>query len=326
MEWIISHQQGARRWALDEVAQGSGGLEKELALSPEITLVRTTRYPGQRWHPTFVRHRFPVDVKVKPELEALAEAAGEFRPRMKKNRTFSVQARALEGSPVTAREVETALEESLRDAASFDRNKPFVVISVVVGPNEAWMGLSAADDNLSPWNGGQHHLAKREDQISRAEFKLSEALEAFHLRPKKGQRVLDLGAAPGGWSRIFAERGLKVTAVDPAQLDPRLKGVEHQRMTAQKYLKTTTAPYHWLLNDMKMDAVESAKLTVEFFPRLARSANVLMTLKLPEGDSAPEKLAQALKELHVAYQILQVKQLFHNRNEVTVWMEPLRLR
>lgn len=326
MEWIISHQQGVRAWALDEVAQGSGGLEKDLALSPEITLVRTARYPGQRWRPTFVRHRFPVEATVKPELEALRAAAVEFAPRMKKNRTFSVQVRTLEGTPLNAKEVEADLQEALAQAGSYDRRKPFLVISVVVGPNEAWLGLSAADDNLSPWNGGQHHLAKREEQISRAEFKLLEALEAFRLRPQKGHRALDLGAAPGGWSRVFCDRGLKVTAVDPADLDSRLKQVDHQKMTAQRYLKTTTPPYHWLLNDMKMDAVDSAKLTVEYFPRLGRKANVLMTLKLPEGDEAPKKLAQALKELHVAYQILQVKQLFHNRNEVTVWMEPLRLR
>src|SRR6478752_1969691 len=47
--------------------------------------------------------------------------------------------------------------------------------------------------------------AKRQGYRSRAAFKLAEIDDKYHLlRP--GLRVLDLGAAPGGWSQIVAER------------------------------------------------------------------------------------------------------------------------
>jgi len=47
--------------------------------------------------------------------------------------------------------------------------------------------------------------AKREGLRSRAAFKLAEIDDKFHLfRP--GGRVIDLGAAPGGWSEIAARR------------------------------------------------------------------------------------------------------------------------
>ena len=47
--------------------------------------------------------------------------------------------------------------------------------------------------------------AKREGMRSRAAYKLME-LDDKHSFLKPGQRVIDLGAAPGGWSQIAAER------------------------------------------------------------------------------------------------------------------------
>jgi 23S rRNA (uridine2552-2'-O)-methyltransferase len=68
--------------------------------------------------------------------------------------------------------------------------------------------------------------AKREGYRSRAAFKLLEIDEKYHLL-KPGQRVVDLGAAPGGWAQIAArkvgERG-KVVGIDLLEIDP-LPGV-----------------------------------------------------------------------------------------------------
>ena len=65
---------------------------------------------------------------------------------------------------------------------------------------------------------------------SRAAFKLSEIDREFRLlRP--GQTVVDLGAAPGGWSQVAAERVKardgqgRVVAIDLLPLDP-IPGVE----------------------------------------------------------------------------------------------------
>ncbi|MBY0563723.1 MAG: RlmE family RNA methyltransferase [Hyphomonadaceae bacterium] len=55
--------------------------------------------------------------------------------------------------------------------------------------------------------------AKAEGARARAYYKLAELDEQFHfLRP--GARVIDLGAAPGGWAQVCVERGCKVVGVD----------------------------------------------------------------------------------------------------------------
>ncbi|WP_428981220.1 RlmE family RNA methyltransferase [Methylopila turkensis] len=72
--------------------------------------------------------------------------------------------------------------------------------------------------------------AKREGYRSRAAFKLIE-IDDRHKLLKPGQKIVDLGAAPGGWSQIAArridvEKGRgKIVAIDLLEMEP-LPGVD----------------------------------------------------------------------------------------------------
>ena len=62
--------------------------------------------------------------------------------------------------------------------------------------------------------------AKQQGWRSRAAFKLLELDDKFHLI-QKGVRVLDLGAAPGGWTQVAVKRGASsVLAMDLLPIDP----------------------------------------------------------------------------------------------------------
>ncbi len=61
--------------------------------------------------------------------------------------------------------------------------------------------------------------AKQAGWRSRAAFKLIELDDRFHLL-RRGLRVLDLGAAPGGWTQVAAERGAQVVGLDLLPMDP----------------------------------------------------------------------------------------------------------
>jgi 23S rRNA (uridine2552-2'-O)-methyltransferase len=71
--------------------------------------------------------------------------------------------------------------------------------------------------------------AKREGMRSRAAYKLLEIDDRAHFL-RKGARVVDLGAAPGGWSQVAARRvGApehgRVVAIDVLPIDP-IPGVD----------------------------------------------------------------------------------------------------
>lgn len=61
--------------------------------------------------------------------------------------------------------------------------------------------------------------AKKEGYRSRAAYKLLEVDERHRLL-KPGQRVLDLGSAPGGWAQVAAARGCKVVGIDLLPIEP----------------------------------------------------------------------------------------------------------
>ena len=71
------------------------------------------------------------------------------------------------------------------------------------------------------------HAAKKKGYRSRAAFKLVELDTRFHFL-KKGARIIDLGAAPGGWSQVAADivgpTG-RIVAIDILEMEP-LPGVQ----------------------------------------------------------------------------------------------------
>ncbi|BBF92616.1 RlmE family RNA methyltransferase [Blastochloris tepida] len=106
--------------------------------------------------------------------------------------------------------------------------------------------------------------AKREGYRSRAAFKLVEIDDKYRFL-KRGQRVVDLGAAPGGWSQVAAQRvGAasgqgRVVAIDLLDMAP-VAGVDFEMMdfldpTAPERLKATLGgPADIVLSDMAANA------------------------------------------------------------------------
>jgi len=108
--------------------------------------------------------------------------------------------------------------------------------------------------------------AKREGFRSRAAYKLIEIDDKARVL-KKGMRVIDLGAAPGGWSQVAARRvGAqgRVVAIDVLPMDA-IAGVEFAQLdflradAPEKLRVMLGGPADVVLSDMAANATGHAK-------------------------------------------------------------------
>jgi len=79
--------------------------------------------------------------------------------------------------------------------------------------------------------------AKKEGYRARSSYKLQEINNKYHII-KQGNLVIDLGAAPGGWSQVVIEIGAKAIAVDINTMKP-IEGVQfiHGDITEETTVK-----------------------------------------------------------------------------------------
>jgi 23S rRNA (cytidine2498-2'-O)-methyltransferase len=292
--------------------------------------------------PIYIHHLCPVDLHrelagTPHDLDTLRTAFAEhIAPRLHANLPLSIQTRLLaddhgrrlpdapgriEGLPYTRRDVASVLRPVAEGQGVRLRRQAKQVLSVVVGEGlTAYMGLSLVGLNVSPWPGGR--MPVHMELPSRAGKKLVEALAAFQPGWGPGMHALDLGAAPGGWTKVLRERGLRVTAVDRAEMDPALvadEGVHWERLHAEEFVTFNAGLFDVIVNDIIMDAQDSARLMVRYAPMLTPGGAVIMTLKL-RSHNRRRVMDHSFRLLRKAYRVVQVRQLYYNRHEVTLYL------
>lgn len=284
----------------------------------------------------FLRHLAPVQRVValsgdEGDVGLLTDAASELAYLLNPYETFAVQSRFLSDMPRPYRKftLNEALSARLtaQTGAQMDCKTPAYVVSVLCTPDTAYVGVSRTEQNLSAWPGGEHRFKRDDAQISRAEFKLLEAIDVFGLTMPTPGKALDMGAAPGGWTRVLRQLNLRVVAVDPADLDARFRrdpNVTHIPAIIEAFLPTLKTRFDLVVNDMRMEADESVERMLAVSRHLLPGHLAIMTLKLTRGTEAHRdilgEVRQSLSRLKRDYDIIGARQLFHNRSEVTVAM------
>ena len=95
-----------------------------------------------------------------------------------------------------------------------------------------------------------------EDRInppSRAYLKLWETFTLLGCGPRSGDRCVDLGSAPGGWTWVLASMGARVFSIDKSPIDPRvaaMPGVDHCLGSGFGLEPQTAGRVDWLFSDM----------------------------------------------------------------------------
>lgn len=115
--------------------------------------------------------------------------------------------------------------------------------------------LLASSQCSSPFPHGQVEFVEdKTHPPSRAYLKLWELFSVYGIRPQPGERCLDLGSSPGGWTWVLAAQiGAHVISVDKAPLAPavaQLPNVEYQQQSAFAVEPKNVGPVDWLFSDI----------------------------------------------------------------------------
>jgi 23S rRNA (cytidine2498-2'-O)-methyltransferase len=165
-------------------------------------------------------------------------------------------------------------------------------------------------------NGEIRFVEDRSGPPSRAYLKLWEALTVIGRRPRPGERCLDLGSSPGGWSWALQRIGAQVISVDKAPLAPavaRLPGIEHRLDSAFALDPGYVGPVEWLFSDVVCYPARLLAL-VERWRAAGTCRNFVCTIKF-QGETD-----HAVARRFAAIPGSQLRHLFHNKHELT-WIK-----
>ena len=177
--------------------------------------------------------------------------------------------------------------------------------------------MLASPTKSSPFVNGECRF--EEDRIgppSRAYLKLWEACTRLGAWPGHGDRCIDLGASPGGWTWALAQLGAEVLAVDRAPLDPRVAAMPGVRMAQASAFTMPPEPCDWLFSDIIAYPDKLLEL-VRAWIEGGSVGHVVCTLKF-QG-ATDHDTADAFRAIPGG----RLMHLFHNKHELTfVWTRP----
>ncbi|ESP95256.1 MULTISPECIES: 23S rRNA (cytidine(2498)-2'-O)-methyltransferase RlmM [Pseudoalteromonas] len=228
-----------------------------------------------------------------------------------------------------------SLEKQNKLTRSIKPQKPVLHI-LFLANDTAYVGYSFSDNN-SPFFMGIPRLKMPADGPSRSTLKLDEAFNVFltkeqaEERARPGMRGVDLGACPGGWTYQLVRRGMFVAAIDNGPMNDKLMDsgqVKHFREDGFKY-RPEKRNIDWLVCDMVEKPSKVTQLMIDWIVN-GFAKELIFNLKLPmkkRFDSVYECLQLIDDELahyNVGYK-LQAKHLYHDREEVTVHIQVLKV-
>ena len=222
------------------------------------------------------------------------------------------------------------LERALAKAgiAIDDAESPERLHVFFLGGKACYVGVSEAG-HVSPWPMGIPRLRMPSGAPSRSTLKLAEAFLEFldeagmEKRLAPGTTAVDLGASPGGWTWQLVRRGVAVIAVDNGEMDPALLDsglVKHRRTDGFTYAPSD--PVDWMVCDIVESPSRVAKLAAGWIAQ-GWCRESIFNLKLPMKKRWEEVLrCRAIidEALGGSGYYLRMKQLYHDREEVTAYL------
>jgi 23S rRNA (cytidine2498-2'-O)-methyltransferase len=231
-----------------------------------------------------------------------------------------------------ARALGNALRPALRQRGLLsekeDPRRPRLHACLLAG-DEVLLAWADPGDS-APWPLGVPRLRAHADAPSRSALKLEEALLVL-LHPQEreawlqpGMKAADLGAAPGGWSWVLARHHVQVSAIDNGPLaQSALDTGLIDPIRADGFHWQPPKPLDWMVCDMVESPRKVASRLAHWFAQ-GWCKRAVFNLKLPMKKRWDETrlcldlfAQQSGRELEI-----RAKQLYHDREEITVYAGP----
>ncbi len=161
-------------------------------------------------------------------------------------------------------------------------------------------------------------ITLKKNRLNRAQLKLGEALEFFHIPLSQIKTALDIGAAPGGFSKELSLHNIQVMALDPAEMDSSIledPHITHVKLRAEEFVPSSS--YDLFVNDMNMHPKDSARIILSLSPFLTKEGYCIMTIKCP-SKNVFYYIEEVKKILESSFSHFRFQHLPHNRMEITM--------
>ena len=123
---------------------------------------------------------------------------------------------------------------------------------------------------------------------ARAWHKIDEFIRQFNIELKEGESVIEIGSAPGGISYYLLEKKLKLTSIDPAFMDEKIKKYPLFKHIKKSIfdVKREELPLScdYLVSDLNLNGdlnTNQCKRIAKMYPRLKAG---FLTIKTPNED------------------------------------------
>jgi 23S rRNA (cytidine2498-2'-O)-methyltransferase len=268
------------------------------------------------------------DNRIAPIIEALVASGMHFADFF----CETADTNAAKELSVFCRKFTVPLRQALKKAALLRDNSAWRLHLFFQGSHQVILACCKMA-NSSPYPMGIVRLRFPAQAPSRSTLKLEEGLltllsaEERELELKAQMRAVDLGASPGGWTWQMTERGISVIAIDNGPMDKTLMQsgfVEHLRVDGFHYCPPRQQD--WVLCDMVEQPARIAELMANWVAKgWARQA--LFNLKLPmkkrfdELQRCRQLIERRFEQVGLEAE-LRIRQLYHDREEVTCYLVP----
>ncbi len=256
-----------------------------------------------------------------------------FTPELQGNRHLALRATSVAAAlhdllkdrfPAVFRRLRSQTQNAQQGTCTTNNACNEFVLQICSTQNGCWVSTNHASRLSSPFPGGIHRMRLDSNAPSRSFLKIEEVFSLMNEIPRQNQNVVDLGAAPGGWSYAFLKRSCRVIAVDNGPLkivrkyfqNPQLRHLRQDGIGFEP--RNMVIPLDWLAADMLIAPGKALGLLKRWLLS-GWTRRFIVNIKLPQLH--PIAALKPIDDFLAAAPGVdfQIRHLYHDRREATAF-------